>query len=319
MLADLVQQQRQALSQEISRQFEVQDTQSRALETQRLEELQKTQAHQLASEIEQQRQSLSQELSRQLAAQAAQSQELLAKSACQQQGELQKSQAQQLATQIDQLRQSLEQELSRQVEAQGATTSQDVLARLEEQRLAMSMEQTSRADAVAKHLQTLLASLEQLSSQQSQLSSRLAKQEEQLRATREAMVDWQSRDIKPQSLPASDSEIDLHPAGAVDRLREMNVAFLDSDAQHVVAPPADSAISATEASLSAVDFEQPLERKAPIPEDDRLLHFVSDRLAQMDTGRQRRVVVYWVAAIVAVLVLAAGAWGLWYWLAGQPS
>jgi hypothetical protein len=44
--------------------------------------------------------------------------------------------------------------------------------------------------------------------------------------------------------------------------------------------------------------------------EDRLLHFVSDRLAQMDTGRQRRLIIYWAAAITAAALLCVLAWAL---------
>jgi hypothetical protein len=101
----------------------------------------------------------------------------------------------------------------------------------------------------------------------------------------------------------------------------MNMASLDSSVEQTAQPHAGSDIATLpQPTMEAVEFEPSLtERKAPIPEDDRLLHFVSDRLAKMDSGRQRKTLVYWGVGIASAAILAAVAWGLWVWLGSQPS
>jgi hypothetical protein len=312
----------QSLSQELARQVEAQVAQSREtlakLKSQRQEE-QQSQARQIAVQIEQQRQMLSHELAQQLEAQAAQARELLAQSA----GQRQESQAQHVAAEIEQQRQSLSQELTRQLEAQQAALARELLAQLESQRAALLTEQQAYEEAVAQRLQPLLTSLDQLVSQQSQLSSSLARQAEQNQATRRALLELQSRVDQQRDVPTSQPEDDEPMFEADEREPQASIAALDSDIHEALEPAPSSEIAVLPRSAPAADssMERPaLERKpAPIAEDDRLLHFVSDRLAEMDSGRQRWMAIYWAIAIGSVGIVGVAAWALWSWLSGQPA
>jgi pSer/pThr/pTyr-binding forkhead associated (FHA) protein len=287
---------------------------------QRCEELQRHLASDLGKQIEQQRQSSTQDLAQQLAVQNVQARELISNFIAEQREDLQKAWDQQLAAQADQLRRELVSELSSQIEAQQGSTAQDLLARLEEQRLTLHKELTAQAEAFKQQFQSLQTALEHVTAHCSQADTRLGAQAEQLQGARQALQDLQSRLRVISEDQTTAAEIDWHPSEAT----EASVALLDSGIHSIAdrqlneefAEPGKSGLMAE----SKRDLT-PLERSvaAPIDADDPLLHFVSDRLATLDSGNQRWMVAYWIGAVAAVVILGAGAWGLWYWLSSLSA
>jgi hypothetical protein len=159
---------------------------------------------------------------------------------------------------------------------------------------------------VTQRVQPLLASLEKLVSQQAQLSSRLNSQAEQIQATRQALLELQSRVAEQPVVETTEMEFVARPM-TVEDPREVSIVSLDDDAEPMFA---------TDSSIDRAPVER---NAAPIPQDDRLLHFVSGRLAELDSGRQRWIAIYWAIALASVGILGVVTWALWSWLSGQSA
>jgi hypothetical protein len=233
-------------------------------------------------------------------------------------------QGQKLNGQFDQQRQALAEELERRLETQQAELSRELLAQMESQRMALLQEQRAAQDALTERLQPLLATLDQLVSRQSQWVSQLVRQAEQIQATRQALAELQSRTDEHPVFQMSESEFNAPPAIVEDRPRETSLALLNDDATESIESTRGSEIALRPPitlTANAPMDSAAVGRKAdtPLPEDDHLLHFVSDRLAEMDSGRQRWMLIYWALALGFVGIVGGVTWALWSWLSNQPA
>lgn len=302
---------------------------------QRLDDLRSAQSDEIALAIGNQGQALSQRLAaqlddlqkslakaqqdqaEQLEAHIAATRELLAQSTSQLQGDLKDQQARLVADQAEKLRQSLSHDLSRQVESQHASLSQDLLGQLESLRSAGADQQQANVGHLDQRIEQLQAALQQLLGQQSQFAARLSSQADELKAARRELRELQSRPTAATVEERPEPQPDWQAVEVADTPAETAIVesrvLTTSDAaeQAIVEPEAQFLVETTALAHSP-------QRKPPaIDEDDPLLHFVSDRLAQLDTGRQRRVIIYWSIGVAVAVLLAALAWALLTWLPGD--
>lgn len=227
--------------------------------------------------------------------------------------------SQRLAAQLDDLQKSLakaQQDQAEQLESHIAAT-RELLAQSTSQLQNDLKDQQANADQLDQRIEHLQAALQQLLGQQSQFAARLSSQADELKAARRELRELHSRPTAATVEERPEPQPDWQAVEVADTPAETAIvesrALTTSDAaeQAIVEPEAQFLVETTALAHSP-------QRKPPaIDEDDPLLHFVSDRLAQLDTGRQRRVIIYWSIGVAVAVLLAALAWALLTWLPGD--
>lgn len=279
----------------------------------RLDEMRTAEAGKLTSRSEQQREALSQELQQSLANQrAALRQEISDERRRIEQ--LRTADAQLFAGQYEQQQQALAQQLQDGLAQQQASLLQELLSRTQTQFDRFASEQQSNGNSLSERLESCLKACERLVTEQSRLSTGLATQAQQIQAIRQELIELKGLDRNGSGIARGSARGLSLPA------------VIDSSSEAIREEPEES-VTTELATMSPPEESAPVVSVSPAAGraraseegEDRLLHFVSDRLVQMDSGRQRRLIIYWTLAITLAGTLCVLAWALRGWLPSADS